>query len=90
MRQQRIVTSEMGSWKWQNAYRIATYEARAGVDGVLRWWSVGRSGKYSDPQLRRYGYSDRLMWGGIHRKALTVEEQADWRIGRMQEIGVLR
>ena len=89
MRQQRIVTSEMGSWKWQNAYRIATYEALAGVDGVLRWWSVGRSCKYSAPQLRRYGHAD-LMRGGIHRKALTVEEQADWRIGRMKELGVLR
>ncbi len=89
MTQDRIVTSAMGSWKWQPAFRIATYEARAGKDGVLRWWSTGRSSKYSAPQLRRYGHDD-LPHGSIHRKPLSVEDQAAWRLNRMRELGVIR
>lgn len=89
MTTERIVTSQMGSWKWQDAYRIATYEAAAGKDGKLRWWSVGRSGKWSQPQLKKQGYWDSIPYGSLHRKELSVEEAAQWRMDRMSQLGVI-
>ncbi len=49
---ERIVTSEKGSWKWQNAYRIAHYRPIVTRDGRVVLRSCGRGGKYSWPQLR--------------------------------------
>lgn len=69
MTTQRIVTSQRGSWRWQDAFRIATYEARPDAAGRLRWYSTGQSGKYSSPQLRRLGVD--LPHGSIHRRLVT-------------------
>lgn len=41
MRKKTIVTAPMGSWKWQRAYRKATYKAAEGVDSRILWKSVG-------------------------------------------------
>ena len=65
----RIVTSQRGSWRWQNAFRIATYEARLDRNGVMRYWSVDLSPKYSEPQLRRAGID--YIKGSAHRFKTT-------------------
>lgn len=88
MTAQRIVTSQRGSWRWQKAYRIATYAPSIGRDGVIRWWSIGRSAKYSLPQLVRNG-SWGMQHGSLHRKALGVADAAEWRLERMAELGVV-
>lgn len=69
----RIVTSAKGSWRWQDAYRISTYEARVLKNGKTCWVSVSTTGKFSIPQLKRHGYSD-LQHGSLHHKPLTREE----------------
>lgn len=83
MTTQRIVTAPMGAWKWQAAYRVATYAARPDQSGIIRWWSASWSGKYSEPQLRRAGLWDQLPHGSIHRRALTAEEIAQGAAHRM-------
>ena len=73
MKTKRIVTSAKGSWKWQDAYRISTYEARVLKNGKTCWVSINTSDKYSEPQLRRCGYSD-LPHGSLHHVPLTRDE----------------
>lgn len=69
---QRIVTHEMGSWKWQDAYCVATYEARPDRQGRLRWYSVEHGPKRSRPQLDRMGITDELTdVGSIHRRLVS-------------------
>ena len=68
----RITTSQQGSWRWQNAYRISHYQAtERGTDGAIIWRSVSRSGKYSEPQLRSYGHSH-LPHGGLHHRPVSM------------------
>jgi len=89
---ERVVTSEKGSWKWQNAYRISSYRARKAENGKIVWHCYHTSGKYSEPQLRACGL-DRLTAGGLHnkqvdrnyaisiigRKAVRALEARGWR-----------
>jgi hypothetical protein len=58
----RIVTERRGSWRYQDAYRIAHYRPRirrktAHGKSTMVWMTVGHSRKYSMPQLRRMGYA---------------------------------
>jgi hypothetical protein len=66
----QIVTSQMGSWRWQKAYRIAEYAPRVTCDGRVILRSISRSGKYSWPQLRRAGWISALgsNVGSLHNK----------------------
>lgn len=70
----RIVTQERGSWRWQNAYRIAEYVphfCRAG-----HWvWRLNRylTKKSSMPQLLRMGYEGTPM-GGLHHQPMTPKD----------------
>ena len=41
----RVVTERKGSWRWQDAYRVATYRPQMSTRGVWLWKSVERSGK---------------------------------------------
>lgn len=67
-----IISSAQGSWKYQRAYRIADYVVTALDDGRVVFCSVGMSGKYSEPQLRRYGLSELVkLRGGLHYKPVT-------------------
>lgn len=65
MIKRRIVTSCRGSWRWQNAYRIATYAPALLKNGKLVWKSISTSPKYSWPQLVRSGL-DSLPMGSLH------------------------
>jgi|WetSurSiteA1Bulk_404760.scaffolds.fasta_scaffold128868_2 hypothetical protein len=64
----RIVTECRGSWKWQDAYRVARYQMMRAQDGRLLWESVGRGPKYSLPQLSARGIS--LDHGSLHHQAV--------------------
>jgi len=71
----RIVTSQRGSWKWQDAYRISYYYPRCARDGRWIWTSCGmhnQSCKYSLPQLRRKGL-DALSFGSIHNDLIDFD-----------------
>ena len=65
---ERIVTSQQGSWKWQEAYRVSWYEARLTDDGRVLWDSVGQSGKMSQPQIDRDNSLDDVEYGSAHNK----------------------
>ena len=54
---QTIVTRPRGTWKYQDAYAVATYAPHTTRDGRVVWQNVGRGPKRSMPQLRRYGYA---------------------------------
>jgi hypothetical protein len=81
MKQNRIVTECQGSWKWQNAYRITTYEPRELKNGRICWQSVSVSGKMSMPQIRRAGL-DHLKKYSLHNVPLTWDELCDFKAGR--------
>jgi hypothetical protein len=51
-----MVAEARGTWRWQDAYRIATYGVRRTRDGRLLWYSYSRSRKLSEPQVRREGW----------------------------------
>jgi hypothetical protein len=42
-----IVTEQKGSWRWQNAYRLATYAPHQCRDGHWVWQSISRSNKFA-------------------------------------------
>ena len=63
----RVVTSQMGSWKWQAAYRVTWYKAHLAQNGKVVWRSIGIGRKYSEPQLKRLGLWD-LVHGGLHNR----------------------
>ncbi|MFA5234470.1 MAG: hypothetical protein WC390_08740 [Sulfurimonas sp.] len=69
----RVVTEQMGSWKWQNAYRVATYKAHLAQNGRVLWVSVSHSPKYSRPQLKRKGW-DSIDSGSLHNVGVKREE----------------
>jgi disulfide oxidoreductase YuzD len=77
----RIVTSAKGAWKWQDAYRVATYMAAPDKHDVLRWWSKDITRKYSRPQLGKNFLA--MTHGSAHRKILSVAEQCEWRLERI-------
>jgi len=72
----RIVAHERGSWKWQDAYSIATYVARRDRNGNLRWYSegYGSRAKYSMPQLHRMAFTD-IVAGALKRKIGSIHRQ---------------
>lgn len=70
----RIVTSCMGSWQWQQAYRISTYGFRLGKNGKVLWESVSTSGKMSLPQLERLGLTKSLKFGSMHNRQVERKE----------------
>ncbi len=72
MTRQAIVTRPRGSWKWQDAYAVATYEAQQTRDGRWIWRNVGRGPKRSKPQLR----GTNLPFKSLHNVELTPEEIA--------------
>ena len=73
-----IVTAQRGSWRWQDAYKVAEYRAREN-DGYLVWYPVRHSGKMSMPQLRAAGLAH-LRRGSKIGRTVTREEAA-WCIG---------
>lgn len=50
----RVVTSQRGSWKWQDPLRIATYKTVLSKDGRILWKSINISPKMSKPHVRKY------------------------------------
>lgn len=71
-----IVTCQRGSWKWQNAYRIAIYAPRQTVDGRTVWANVGyATGKMSMPQIRRSVFNG-ILEGGMHNHELTPAQKS--------------
>lgn len=71
----RIVTEQRGSWRWQDAFRIATYEQYTTRDGRLVWRSVDRSRKLSLPQIRALGLGG-LRHGSLHHKPVLAPHVA--------------
>jgi len=74
----RIVSECRGSWRWQDAYRVATYRLGRGVDGALRWYVASRSCKLSWPQILRAAHDRDLPAGTIHRRAFTCGDVMDY------------
>jgi len=58
-----LVTRPRGSWKWQDAFAISTYQLTVGHMGEAIYKFVGRSAKFSEPQLKRYG----IVWDQVGR-----------------------
>lgn len=83
MKKESIVSSCMGSWKWQNAYRVATYHPRLAKNGKVVWESVACSGKMSEPQLIRNGWKYSDFLGSFHNHPIRREEA-------IKEIGISR
>lgn len=53
-----VVTYPRGSWKYQDAYRVARYIPRQTKSGKWIWVNDGyATGKMSEPQLRRAGWN---------------------------------
>ena len=67
----RIVVTQQGSWKWQDAFRIATYVAKLADNGKVVWESVSQSCKFSEPQLRARGID--YPHGGLHNQQISKE-----------------
>lgn len=65
-----------GSWKWQNAYAFARYEARLTRDNRWVWSLVSRGPKQSEPQLRHLGITAERGFGGLHNRPLSPAEAA--------------
>lgn len=68
----RIVTSEKGSWRWQDAFRVSEYRPRRTRSGRWIWSSAGTSGKMSEPQLRRAGAFGRYHVGSAHNQGVDL------------------
>lgn len=67
------VTSAKGSWKYQDAWRTAYYEAVRAKDGRLLWISIGRSGKYAIGPKIGCPITDAVY--SLHRKeVLTITD----------------
>jgi len=47
----RIVSECRGSWKWQDAFRVAKYSAALMDDGRILWKSASHGPKLSAPQM---------------------------------------
>ncbi len=69
MRLTRVVTTPRGSWRWQQAYRLATYAPAQTRRGRMVWRRVEASGKISEPQMRRCGIT--ATHGGLHMRRVT-------------------
>lgn len=68
----RITTVPQGSWKWQKAYAVKEYRLTKLKSGKVAWQtSADITGKLSEPQLRRLGYSE-LAYGTLHNKPATA------------------
>jgi len=84
----RITTTEQGSWKWQQPYRISHYCGRILDDGRALWQSYSRSGKYSLPQLRGRG----LQHGSLHNQPIArttaVEQLGERIVSKLERKGV--
>jgi hypothetical protein len=65
-----IVTRPRGSWKWQNAYAVATYAPHLTRDGRWVWKLAHRTRKMSAPQLR----GTDLPRGGRHMAPMTDDQ----------------
>ncbi len=65
---QRVVTERRGSWKWQDAYRIATYTPRLRASGAgYVWVSVYRGPKFAKTLANQDRYCD-LRSGSLHHR----------------------
>ncbi len=88
--QKRIVTAPRGSWKWQDAYRVAEYRPRKCKNGRIVWESFSRSGKYSLPQLSKSEYAD-LPRGSLHNwpvsRRFAVSEMGIARVTELEDSG---
>ncbi len=67
---QAIVTKPRGSWIWQDAYGISTYEPYVTKTGRVLLRSVSQSSKYSWPQLRHRAKN--LPQGSLHNVPPTT------------------
>ena len=76
MRRKAIVTTQQGSWLWQQPYRVNTYRPRLAANGKVLWttWSIGP--KRSWPQLERAGFTCDMdiRRGSLHNKPVTRRE----------------
>ena len=82
-----IVTTPQGSWRWQKAFRVASYEAAERIgDGVVVWRSVEQGRKRSINQLPAG-----LPAGSLHncpvRRADAVAAVGESRVRRLEGSG---
>ena len=64
----RVVTSQKGSWRWQDAYRTASYVpaqyARSTRKTGYYWKSIGIGGKYAHTKATAHRWS--MGTGSLH------------------------
>lgn len=73
IRARRIITCPRGSWRWQDAFRVAEYAPRQTKDGRWVWENVGYlTQKASAPQLRRWTSYGDLPHGGLHNRPVDA------------------
>jgi len=68
-----LVSERNGSWKWQNAYRIATYGVRRTKDGRLVFYCLDRSHKIpSVGRDRRMPEVETDHQGTLHHRPIVL------------------
>ena len=71
-RVKRITAVPQGSWNGPKAYGVKEYRLTKLKSGRVVWQvSADITGKLSEPQLRRLGYSE-LAYGTLHNKPATA------------------
>lgn len=68
-----LVTRQRGSWKYQDAYGVSTYQPKQTKTGKWVWESVNSRGKWSMPQIKRYQINHDFV-GGLHHKPMSPAE----------------
>ena len=57
----RVVTSQKGSWRWQDAFRLASYTPHTTRDGRLIFRSLGSGGKFADTKANAWRSEERRV-----------------------------
>jgi hypothetical protein len=78
-----------GSWRWQQAWTITSYEARLTDDGRVIWEAKGDNGKRSYPQIRDMAKG--LPHHSLHNKPVSranaIRQIGPGRVARIEGSG---
>lgn len=67
----RIVTEKRGSWKWQDAFRLATYIVVKAKTGKYIWRAIDRSEKFAHTKTTRCLW-ETYKTGSLHNKPAVL------------------
>lgn len=66
----RVVTEQRGSWKWQDAFRLAFYEPAKLKNGKTVFRSIGRTPKFAHTRSHMWKWT-RYGGGSLHHREIT-------------------